>query len=218
MNVKYMNVVYAEDRFALLANNNFSFNHNLSNEYKLIRDEMLSNYSKLKKEGHSTYQIDFRFGIYVYKLLNECFDLDNNLVIAGDPDFWRYLSIEVVPDIVFDRWEFAPIRFYKKTNRIWLYQLWWYIHLTWQNDENSTIKCIEGNSTDTVVQIVDRTTGGFNIELYRLIASNLSNYASRTALLRRVMTLNTMYNHTIIPEFFKDGIIGYVNYLFEKAK
>ena len=48
------------------------------------------------------------------------------------------------------------IIFYKKGVRLYSGKLWWYIHLSWQGDLEQTKSILINNSTDTILQIVER--------------------------------------------------------------
>ena len=114
-----------------------------------------------------SYQIDLNFGIKMYSLLNDKYEMD--VRTAANGDVWRYLCTCVVPDLVEKRYGIDhPDRFWKKTRRLWLRTLWWYIYLSWQGTELATIKTLKDNTTDEILQLVDRCgSGGYRVSLYR---------------------------------------------------
>ncbi|MEB7852929.1 hypothetical protein BUY92_10160 [Staphylococcus equorum] len=186
----------------------------LREELIAIRDEVfdelgLDNVNKLG------YTFDLAFGIKIYKLLNSEIGFNNR--VAVNDDVWRYLSIKVIPDIVHARWEFNDSHFYKDTRRIWLKTIWWYIHLSWQGNEEDTLKILKNNSTDTIMQLVDRSGIGYNIELYREIMKEYQNYNDRK-LFRRLLILNVARILTMSPDLVEGGIERYVKDLYESVK
>ena len=96
---------------------------------------------------NNSYQVDYIFGLKFYQLLNNNYNM--NIRAASTDGVWRFLSTRVVPDIVEMRYGLDhPDRFWKKPKRIWLRVIWWYIHLSWQGDEESTREVLKDNSTD----------------------------------------------------------------------
>lgn len=169
------------------------------------------------------YQFDLNFGIELYESLIS--DEDFNLRIASNDGFWYHLTMLVIPDVVSERWSIEQAnRFYKQSNRIWLKTLFWYIHLSWQGDKETTLDCLAGNSTDTIVQLTERPTSkGYSIELFRSIMKELGELNKKSSkanvdYFRRLMKLNTAYLKTLDPELFKGGIDGYVDWLFIKTE
>ena len=112
--------------------------------------------------------MDYQFGMLLnLKLAREGFTLRD----AADDGVWRYLSMCVVPDLVARRWgKGAEIRYYKQSGRIWLKTIWWYIHLSWQGNVRDTMNVIAANTTDQVLQLVDRSgKKGYFVDVYRKI-------------------------------------------------
>ena len=116
----------------------------------------------------------------------------------------------------------AEIRYYKQSGRIWLKTIWWYIHLSWQGDYKSTIQILKNNTTDQILQLVDRSgTKGYYVEVYRLImyyywVARRINPSVGEAEFRRIMTLHTAMCKTIEPGLCESGEDGYVRMLFER--
>src|SRR5690554_4632559 len=202
-----------------LQQNDFSFNESeMDNEYTLLREKLFYEYNKITNEYNSQYQIDLNFGIYLYSLFNEKFELHKNTILSSDLEFWYYISIVLIPDIVYKRWGDTKSRFYDSSNRVWVYTLWWYIHLSWQGSFEATYNTIKNYSTDTIVQLIERVGEGFEIRLTRELMKQLNYHVEKTQLFRRVMVLNTAYLQTIEPNFYEGSVEGYVSMLFEKAK
>ena len=109
--------------------------------------------------------------------------------------------------------------FYQTSRRIWLKTIWWYIHLSWQNSIDETYKILIGNTTDTILQLVERPGLGYNVELFREIMKQYANYSdSSRNLFRTVLKLNTAKILTTSPELVDGGIEKYVDSLFKMAK
>lgn len=162
------------------------------------------------------YKFDLHFGLGLYEILQNDKNFSNR--VATNNDFWRYLSIRVVPDIVQARWSKngSEDRFYKQNRRIWLKAMYWYIHLSWQGSHDMTLDVLKNNSTDTVVQLVERAGQGYNIGLYREIIKQYAKNDDRK-LFRSVMKLNTAMLINVSPELVDGGITTYVRNLFNKA-
>lgn len=167
------------------------------------------------------YNSDLDFGLKLYEYLNEKHGMD--AVTASDDDVWRYMQMEVVPAIIFDRWPADDVRgninderFWKNSRRIWLKTLWWYVHLSLQNDSlTETRKILSENNSDTISQLVERSGVGYRIDLYREIMKRL--YLSESSdrnLLRKVLKLNVVHCATIEPLLFASGLGEYVENLF----
>lgn len=211
--------VQAREEFNKLIEQSFKVNESeLSNDFKKIRNILVGEYNSIKNKYSKPYDIDLNFGLTLYKLLNEELDLVNDKTLASNIDFWIFISLKLIPDIVFDRWGNQQTRFYSYNKRIWPLSIWWYIHLSWQGEHYSTYETLKDNSTDTIVQLIERVGVGYDLYLTRAIMSRLSKEEKKTQLFRRVMVLNTIYLQTIEPMFFKGSYEGYVNMLFDKAK
>ncbi|RXH51501.1 hypothetical protein D6T70_11320 [Kurthia gibsonii] len=163
------------------------------------------------------YNFDLLFGLKLYEILNESIGFSNR--IATDDDVWRYLSVCIVPDIVHSRWSLNADHFYKTPRRIWLKTIWWYIHLSWQNDSKQTYEILKKNSTDTILQLVERPGVGYYVEMYREIMLQYHRYGdSDRDLFRNILKLNTARIMTTSPELVEGGVKQYVTELFETVK
>ncbi|RIN55580.1 DUF6339 family protein [Staphylococcus simulans] len=193
-----------------------------SDDFKNIRKQLISARDEIFDEynydgaNKLDYQFDLLFGLKLYDILN-----NNNFKTrdAMNDDVWRYLSIKVVPDIVHSRWELNEAHFYKMSRRIWLKTLWWYIHLSYHNDLETTYELLKNNSTDTIMNLVERPGIGYNINLYREIMRQYNKYNdSSRNLFRRVLKVNTARIVTTSPELVSGGIERYVDDLFKDAE
>lgn len=175
-----------------------------------------------RKPNIKSYKYDLLFGLELYKLLT----FDNRFKItmreATNAEYWIYLSVVVIPDIVSERWSINDKhRYYNRETRIWLLTLWWYIHLSWQGTFEETEKILKNNSTDTILNLVDRTTlRGYNIELFRVIMREYSKINKNSIknkkrnIFRTIQVTNTSLIQSIEPTLYKDGVEGYVKKIF----
>lgn len=162
------------------------------------------------------YTFDLEFGLEMFLILNNYFDFNNR--DASNDNVWRYLSIQIVPDIVHSRYNFSADRYYKMTRRIYLKQIYWYINVGWQGDVSSTYEVLKNNTTDTIVSFVERPSNGYNLPLLREIMRQYSQIQdSSRNILRRAFVLNTAQIKNVSPEFIEGGIEQYVNLLFKRV-
>lgn len=193
--------------------------------YRNLRDEILNLFvCTLSEIGidpvdieskNNSYQVDYIFGLKLYQLLNNNYNM--SIRTASSEGVWRCLSVCVVPDLVEMRYGLDhPDRFWKKSKRIWLRVLWWYIHLSWQGDEESTRDVLKDNSTDEILQLVDRCgRNGYRVDLYREIMKQYAdidvNERRKDNVFRRIMVLNTAKVQVIEPALVDGGEIKYVD-------
>jgi hypothetical protein len=189
---------------------------------QVLRNELTDAYKRItsmvENKKTSLYFIDMKFGLELVDILyrSEHF----NIRTASNNDFWRYLSIKVIPDVVFDRWGMTEARFWKEPRRIWLKALWWYIYLSWQGNSADTEAVLRDNTTDEIVQLVERAgSQGYRPEVSREMMrcyGNLDNKlkSRNTLLFRRLMKLNTARTETLEPGLFPEGEKAYVQELF----
>ena len=141
------------------------------------------------------YNLDLEVGIALYEELNP--KAGFNIIVANDDDFWRYISVRVMPDLTFIRYpnqssdveiiqqnipglsyaigiktekdsiRLKKKRFYSHTRRIWLKTLWWYIHLGWQGSSEKTYKTLQNNGTNIISHFIERPGRGYRTTLFR---------------------------------------------------
>mgnify|MGYP004576045169 CR=1 FL=1 len=188
--------------------------HNLREQLIEARDEIFDSKDFDKVEKLS-YEFDLEFGLKLYEILNLGFDFTNR--VASNDTIWRYLSIKVIPDIVHSRWGLNNVR-YLTSRRIWLKNIWWYIHLSWAGSVRETYEILKDNNTDTVMQLVERPGLGYYTDLYREIMRQYASRGNKNRLLfRNVLKLNTALLPMTYPELMDGGIEQYVSYLFNKS-
>lgn len=204
----------------------------LDAEYVSLRNDMSALWQEVKNDtpGGKKYLLDLKFGIK----LKEYFDAKEwfNLRRAADIDFWRYLSVCVVPNLVLERWDGKQEdHFWKKPSRIWLRSIWWFAYLGWENDAAETYNLLKGDmfNTDIILGTVERTgRKGTPINLYKAILHTYaklplscihdfssSSESKNDTLYRSVMRLNTAKIIVVEPELYEGGVEGYVAGLFK---
>ena len=183
--------------------------------------------AELKAQGGKSgfeYARDLNFGLRLYRIFSRG-EFAMSPRIAADLGIWRFISIKVVPDLIKERWpkvESWDDRFYKKTNRVYLKVLWWYIYLSWQGDEELTYERLKDNSEDTIAQLVERSGAhGYNPGLYREIMRQFylrEKNRGNMDVFRKVMKLHTARIQTRQPELLPGGIGQYVEELYDYFK
>lgn len=181
-------------------------------EYQELRALIASAISLFSDSASSKFAYDLEMGLCLYRILgNAGFDLRS----AADDAIWRHLSLVILPDYVHARWEsLNEDRFWKSRSRIWLRAVWWFVHLAWQGDELSTRTAVNGMTTDSMVQIVERPgKNGFRIDLYRAIIRESGVRMIDEDHFRRLQKLNTARLVMIEPGLHPGGVDGYVKEL-----
>jgi len=192
-------------------------------DYKTLRDELCQLFVDTMYELEievedipvNAYQIDYIFGIKIYSLLTGKYGM--TIREAATDGIWRYLSVRVVPDLVAMRYgKDHPDRFWKKAKRLWLRVIWWYIYLSWQGDENKTKAILKDNSTDEILQLVDRCgRGGYRVSLYREFMKKYSELdreeRRKNQIFRKMMVLNTARVQVIEPGLVDGGERKYID-------
>lgn len=211
-------IALAEEDFNKISISNMT-DPKITSEYKSVREHLIHKrdtiFDRYKlDEGMKEYVFDLNFGLALYEILS-----DITLRDAANDDVWRFISVKIIPDIVHSRWGFQEGRFYKENRRIWLKQIWWYIHLSWTGSSQTTYKLLKNNTTDTIQSVVERPGLGYNVNLYREIMLQYSKVEdSSRVLLRRIMVLNTARVKLLSPELTSKQISGYVTSLFEAVQ
>lgn len=208
----------------------------LDGDYAVLRSELIKLFRSVVDKATENnlriqdYNTDAQFGLLLFMYLKkqEWFSLR----LAADDGFWRYLSLKVIPDAVALRWgKDNESHYWSTPGRNWLKQLWWYVYLSWNTDENTTRKIIEcpNCSTDTILNFVERTgKKGTCVDAYRWIIYFYSkipqevlsayNKGRKTDdLFRVVMKLNTARMLVAEPDLCVGGCEGYAKKLFRDA-
>lgn len=201
----------------------------LNDEYAQLRKEILEIYDRYK--NFKSYEFDYRFAVDFYILINGKKTFKTNIT---NYDFWRFICLDVAPEVINYRHPIDdPYKdstkeyYYNKNLRMYFPTLYWYVHLSWQNTKEETLKALEDNTTDTIMNLVERPgKKGLSIELFRKIMyyyyhvdkkeRNVINTIDNKSysLFRKIMILHMSKSNTIIPDKYREGIDGYVRMLF----
>lgn len=209
----------------------------VDHDYLDLRDELIKAYNEIEASvgSDNSYLIDMEYGLRVYEMLNSSKGF--TLRIASDDGVWRYLAVAVIPDIVEKRWgKDNNDHSWAKPSRNWLRQIWWYIYLSWNKSVEDTRKILKDNSTDEILNLVERSgRGGYNVPVFRAIMKKYSRIPQKVrqekrvrvrskngiektrTLFRTIMVMNTAFTQTIEPGLFKRKEEGYVDWLFSQA-
>lgn len=194
----------------------------LNPELEVLRQQLIESRNSIFEEHNFNssnkldYKFDLLFGLKMYQILSEKNGFSNRS--ACNDDVWRYLSICIIPDIVYQRWGENADHFYKIPRRIWLKTIWWYINLSWMGNEKDTYNILKENTTDTILQLVERPGIGYHLDMYREMMFQYADYVdSSRNLFRRVLKLNTARLLTTTPELVDCGIKAYVADLFDSV-
>lgn len=192
---------------------------NIKESFKQLREVIVNEKQQFLLNDMNkinSYSFDLNIGLVLYRVLKEDYDFNERL--AAQDEIWRYLSLEVLPDLVYARYGKNDQRFYKNPRRIWLKSIWWYIHLSWQGSDEETFKIIKDNSSDVILQLVDRSgSGGYRVDVTREIIRQLeavgNNHSHR--LHRRILKLNTARLKVLEPSLVEGGVEAYVKDLYD---
>lgn len=225
MIVKYYNTQEAKKKYEKRLYESDFFLINLKDDgYIELREQLLKVYNELKDKFRG-YSFDLAFALELHEIVNqkEWF----SPVLAANYSFWKYFSLEVIPDIIFGRHGNIKEYYFNKNVRIYPATMYWYIHLFYQGSKEETFKFLNMKcfTTDTIMQTIERPgRKGLDIELYREILKQYSKIDENTArnkcgsyihLLRKVMVQHTAKDVVLVPELYAGGIRGYVEMLFK---
>lgn len=211
----------------------------LEEELLVVREDIGALYTAIKEEIDEDsnikkldYSLDYKFGLALYDYLSK--QLGFSLRVASDDGFWRFLSLKVVPHIVAQRWgKDNDSHYWSQPTRIWLRSIWWFVHLSWQGDLESTRQVLSCKhfTTDTILNFEERTgRKGTYVEAYRKIIKIYSELSSEVIksnsrskngksddIFRVVMKLNTAKIMVMDPDLCAGGVEGYALSLFKDA-
>ena len=233
-----------EETFASMVKNwTEHLDSTIPDEYKELRTIVVKAYNDTKKEINNReeykkkkdYFTDLIFALRFYEIMKS---YDFSIRMASNDQVWMYLCVKIFPDVVHDRYTGVKLktengiisknvneeRYWKTRRRIYLKVLWWYIYLSLQctkdgkEDMKATFDVLKGNSTDEIVQIVERSgVAGYRVDVYREIMRFYSENRNRcdNTTFRRVMVLNTAKTCIVEPDLIDGGVKSYVKELFE---
>ncbi|MFI8492686.1 hypothetical protein ACIGC1_07210 [Peribacillus butanolivorans] len=195
---------------------NFKKPYDQLRQQLLVEIQLFATTQGIKIQSHA---FDLYVGMAIYRILNEQYGFTERF--AAQDEIWRFLSLEVFPDIVCERYGLTELRFYSGTRRIWLKIIWWYIHLSWQGTEDATFHILNGNSTDDLAQLIERSgSAGYRVDLSRELMKQYreNKQLGVHMLFRRVLKLNTARLKMIEPSLVIGGNKAYVSSLFDYFK
>ena len=172
----------------------------LSPEYKKIRDDILR-FAKPKVE--KTYEFDLMFSIKLHDYFSTKNFEEFNEAVASNYDFWRYICLKVVPDIIIQRHGYVDSYFYDKNVRMYIPTMWWYIEMSDQGDYDTTYNVLKRFSTDYILNFVERPgRDGMYIDVVRYIfrylnqlpMSTINEKKGKKTLIRRILLQHTARN------------------------
>lgn len=204
---------------------NGKFSEDIDVEYREIRNKIFAEYTKYKNKGG--YEIDLRVGLALYELFLSC-EYKLNPIFANDDDIWRYLSVRVFLDITYfrepksDRFGvyFSHDRVYKHTKRIWIKQLWWWIHLAWQGDTESTYEVLKKYGSGRISQVLERAGKGYRVEVTRNLLKKMSERCPQSNVsqndFRALMMLYYAKNFVVEPTLVDGGIDSFLDKILDE--
>lgn len=199
----------------------------LDKNYKDLRKFFLDKYNSIKDAEKNPYMRDLKLALKFYQFINGQQDFLDKY--KANYQFWRYIAVYVIPDIIEDRFGVDALEhFYKKNVRVYPYTLYWYIHLSWQGSEKETFEILKDHNTDSILQIVERPLKkGINVELFRKIMKEYSTVNSenktiiregkKTSLLRRVFKKLTSKLAILKPEIYPGGEEAFAKMVVQSA-
>lgn len=235
MDIKYLTKKEAEQKYLEWCTNNYQIGE-LSESYQKLRNDLLTLFSSV--DGLDEYEMDIQFGIKIYKYFENIFP-NFSMRLASDEDFWRYICVCVVPEIVKKRWFKGTYNgivdhYYEKGVRIYLRAIWWYIHLSKQDNLEDTLHLLQSpNCNEDVIQGLVERPGkkGTYVDVYRRIMKKYSEYSpekisfynkyiakGNEKFFRCLMKFNTAHIVSTEPGLYLNGIDGYVDFLFDEME
>ena len=203
---------------------NGKFSDTVDGEYREIREKIFAEYERYKNK--SGYEIDLRVGLALYELfLSDEYKL--NPIYANDDDIWRYLSVKVFLDVTYlrepssDRFGvyFSHDRVYKHTKRIWIKQLWWWIHLAWQGDVDSTYEVLKKYGSGRISQVLERAGKGYRIDVTRKLLKKMSERTTQSKVsqddFRALMMLYYAKMFVVEPTLVDGGIDSFLDKILD---
>ena len=203
---------------------NGKFSDSVDVEYREIREKIFGEYERYKNK--SGYEIDLRVGLALYELfLSDEYKL--NPIYANDDDIWRYLSVRVFLDVTYlrepssDRFGvyFSHDRVYKHTKRIWIKQLWWWIHLAWQGDVDSTYEVLKKYGSGRISQVLERAGKGYRIDVTRKLLKKMSERTIQSKVsqddFRALMMLYYAKMFVVEPTLVDGGIDAFLDKILD---
>lgn len=228
MNIQTLSIAQSKNEYQCIQEgcdySSIDWSNRLDGDYLVIRKYLVGKYYELKQSGYKDYQLDYRFSLLFYDFFHQKEWMTDR--IAADYDFWRYIALIVIPDLVFDRFGAEDDKhYYAKGLRIWPYTLYWYAHLSWQGDIKSTEIILSSSRccSDTILNLVERPgRNGTYIDLYRSIMyyfvnCNPTKAVDNIKLFRSIMKLALAKPLVIDPDLCSGGASEYAKEIVQEC-
>lgn len=216
--------IEAKKAYETLQSNDFKCPEIKDSNLKILRNDICNSYKNAQSIEGNDYLKDLKFAIALY----ERFESERwfTCSLASNYDFWRYISICVMPDIIYDRFGDVSSHYFDKNVRIYPATLYWYINMFKEDSQEKTYEFLSKPcfSTDTILQTIERTGSETNAKVLKEILHQYSQldakfikqyYGALNIFLRKILILHMAKSLVIIPEIFENGIKGYVSMLFD---
>ena len=202
-----------------------NFSKEVDADYRDIRERIFKVYNNYKYK--SDYEIDLRVGLALYELLLKP-EYKLNPIYANDDDIWRYLSVKVFLDITYlrepksDRFGvyFSHTRVYRHPKRIWLKQLWWWIHVAWQGNVESTYEVLKKYGSGCISQILERGGKGYRVEITRALLKTMAEKCPQGKVsqddFRALMMLYYAKSFVVEPTLVDGGIDAFLETMLDE--
>ena len=196
MKINFLDKNKARDRYYEFVEKNKVFIDTNLGDYEAIREEILAFKPNYDSKDKYDYDLEFACKLYEYFNNKEWFSIN----LASNYNFWRYICVYVIPDVVFERFGFSIEHYCDKDVRIYIPSLWWYIHMSFCDNIETTKNMLKNLNDDYILQLVERPgRNGLFLDLYRDIMRVLCSLSdsvrnrklNKANLFRRVLIQNT---------------------------
>lgn len=224
MKIRELNNAAAEQIFNEIVEKGIpnNFFDDLDDDYRKIRNDLLSFKPQNVKDP---YKYDLALACKIWNYFNNKNFPEINEAVVSNYEFWMYICLKVVPDIIKERHGLQNTYFYKKKVRMYIPTLWWFIELSFNNSIEETFTNLSKFNTDIILQFVERPgRNGLYKEVIRTIFKYLfqlpiieiNKKIDGKNLIRRLLIQNTAIsnNYNLILE---DDPDTYVKKLFSNC-
>lgn len=185
--------------------------HNLKMELEKAWNETKDEVENMKCGSREKYCEDIIFGSKVYEIFSkEPYKI--GIREASNDNFWRYIQISVVPNIIKERWGDNPDRFYALSRRLYLRIIWWFVFLAYDGTLEKTKKLLlsENFTSNTLAGIVERSgQNGYRFEVINSFIKKMSELNVPDSEFRKLAVLNSARLKAVNPYLYDGGINKY---------
>ena len=198
----------------------------LNERYRLMRESLIALFDQADSAcvslSRQAYKFDLTLALGLYEYMQ---GEGMTAREASDDGIWRYIQMKVVPDQIVRRWkldnrQINDDRFWKKTWRLYLKILWWYVHLSYAGSINQTYEVLKDNSSNDISQLVERSGEGFRLDLTREIMRQFATISSDqrgSTTLSHILMMNNSMCTCVDPDLCGMSKEEYVNDLFKRC-